>query len=68
MASMAMRMSLDFLTKNWGLGSGQRRKRKWFSQELEQTGKESRFSLCLVKKVIKCYNTNKLNKYNINHV
>ena len=39
----------------------------WFSQELEQSEKkESRFSLCLVKKkVIKSYNTNKLNKYNI---
>ena len=40
MASMAMRMSLDFLTKNWGLGSGQRRKRMKigvkFSQELEK--------------------------------
>jgi hypothetical protein len=44
MASMAMRMSLDFLTKNWGLGSGQRRKRMKigvkFSQELEKREKK----------------------------
>ncbi len=40
---MAMRMSSNFLTKDEGVGSVQRRNEtKMFSQELEQTKKESR--------------------------
>ncbi len=49
LASMAMRMPSDL--RSSGLGSVHWRKRmkignEWFSQELEQMRKESRFSLC----------------------
>ena len=69
MALMAMRMNLCLVTSV--VGSVQQRK-KWFSQELEQTKKKKAVlvSVLLVKrKLLKEYDTYKLNKYNIiNHV
>jgi len=55
-------MRMNFLTKSWARGN--ERKRILFSQELDK--KEAVLSLCLVKrKLLKEYDTYKLNKYNI---